>query len=311
VGLPPIKRAILKKRRGIISLSHDSRRTPRSIYPLLLFPHTIMPSLLRLSNLRSLVPVLLFLLAQHCINSSSSSSAVLAAIGAPLRVEPPPSSSPLLDDHLALRLHHHKEEEKPRSHRRFRRRVVRVLQEQDATTYYVADYVGRFHFTRHNLCTGPSSPALLTAACPLGGGRIELVRISHPDYIQCEMVVEDDDETNNATILSSSNMLRCTTTCPTVAACSNIFLSVADSPSVYDGPYGEIYFRCSGIDPLQSTTGSFNYVGSDQANLAATTGHCAPFISTTTTINTWNIRVAQLGTCVTHSLWCPLVCLVV
>jgi hypothetical protein len=206
----------------------------------------------------------------------------------------------LLDDHPALRLHHHKEEEKKRkSHRWFRRRVVqRVLQRQDATTtttYYVADYVGRFHYTRHNLCTGPSSPEVWTAACPMGGGRIELVRTSHPDYIQCKMVVEDDNVTSNATILSS-NMLRCTTTCTTVAACSNVFLAVADSPSVYDGPYGEIYFRCSGMDPLQSTTGSFTYVGSDQTNLAATTGRCAPFIGTTTAINTWNIRVTQLGT---------------
>jgi hypothetical protein len=255
-----------------------------------------MPSLQLLSNSPSLMPVLFLLLAQHCITSSSS-SAVLAAIGMPGRRESSASSSPLLDDHLALHLHHHKEEEKKRkSHRWFRRRVVQhVLQEQDATTtYYVADYVGRFHYTRHHLCTGPSSNALWTAACPLGGGRIELVRTSHPDYLQCEIVVEDDDGTNNATILSS-NMLRCTTTCPTVAACSNIFFSVADSPSVYDGPYGEIYFRCIGIDPLQSTTGSFTYVGSDQADLAATMGHCAPFIGTGT-INTWNIRVAQLGT---------------
>jgi hypothetical protein len=221
---------------------------------------------------RSLVPVVLLLVLVQSSRTSPSAAAIGAPGGARLRRGQEESSV------SSLSPYHH-----------------RVLQEPapdnaSSSSYYVADYVGRFHYARHDrLCTGP--PPDLIASCPLGG-RIELVKVSHPDYILCE------SNPKNATITSSSS-LRCRTICLTVAACSTVFLAASELPNVYDGPYGEVYFRCIGNEnPLQTTTGSFTYVGSDKNDLATTTGGCLQY---PTEIDTWNIRVAQLGTFFSYS----------
>jgi hypothetical protein len=226
---------------------------------------------------RSLVPVVLLLVLVQSSRTSPSAAAIGAPGGARLRRGQEESSV------SSLSPYHH-----------------RVLQEPapdnaSSSSYYVADYVGRFHYARHDrLCTGP--PPDLIASCPLGG-RIELVKVSHPDYILCEYA--NDDATANpknatATTTTSSSQLRCRTICLTVAACSTVFLAASELPNVYNGPYGEVNFRCIGNEnPLQTTTGSFTYVGSDKDNLATTTGGCSQY---PTKIDTWNARVAQLGT---------------
>jgi hypothetical protein len=229
---------------------------------------------------RSLVPVVVLLLLRLVQGSHTSSSAAVqaAAIGAPggarLRRGQEESSVSSLSPQ-----HHHRALQEPAPDNA-----------SSSSSYYVADYVGRFHYARHDrLCTGP--PPDLIASCPLGG-RIELVKVSHPDYILCE----SNPKNATTSTTTSSSQLRCRTICLTVAACSTVFLAASDLPSVYDGPYGEVYFRCIGNDnenPLQTTTGSFTYVGTDKDNLATTTGGCRP---SATEGDSWNIRVTQLGT---------------
>jgi hypothetical protein len=225
---------------------------------------------------RSLVPVVVVLLLRLVHGTSATVPA--AAIGAPggARLRRGEESSVALS---SPQHHHHRALQEPTPDNN-----------ATASSYYVVDYVGRFHYARHDrLCTGP--PPDLIASCPLGG-RIELVKVSHPDYILCE------SNPKNATITSSSS-LRCRTICLTVAACSTVFLAASELPNVYDGPYGEVYFRCIGNEnPLQTTTGSFTYVGSDKNDLATTTGGCLQY---PTEIDTWNIRVAQLGTFFSYS----------
>lgn len=131
---------------------------------------------------------------------------------------------------------------------------------------YVAEYVGRFQYERTPVCRGEFPQVRATCR-----GTVEVQRVSNDRFISCGAVEQNEDETTSIT---------CVTTC-SPSQCVDVFLSL-DRENLVDGPYGEVYFRCSG-DTILDAEGSFTY-------LETGNGDCA-----TSALPTRNFHIAQMG----------------